>query len=97
MTKQSRQRLSTLVRYVICVVAVTWLVTHTEWAQLKQVVGSANWRLVVVSILAFGPAPVLIAIRLKLLLAVHDVKLTVWQALRVTFACTYGQGDGSGS
>jgi len=85
-TARSSQRLSALIRYTVCVVAVTWLVTHTGWEELKRVVGSANWGLALVSILAFGPGPVIISIRLKWLLAVHNVNLTVWQALKVTFA-----------
>jgi uncharacterized membrane protein YbhN (UPF0104 family) len=40
----------------------------------------------VLSLLAFGPAPLLIAVRLKWLLAVHNVSLSVWDAIKVTFA-----------
>ena len=88
MTAQSRRRLSALVRYTICIAAVTWLVADTEWARVKEVLAlaSGNWQLLVIGIAAFGPAPVIISVRLKLLLAVHEVDLTVWQAIKVTFA-----------
>jgi hypothetical protein len=42
--------------------------------------------LLLLSVLTFGPAPVLLAMRLKALLAVHDVRLSAWQAIKVTFA-----------
>lgn len=88
MTAGSRQRLSALVRYTICVVAVTWLVTHTQWAELTKVAASASqhWQLMAAGVLAFGPGPLLIAVRLRWVLAVNDVNLTTWQAIRVTFA-----------
>jgi len=77
-----------LVRYGICVGAILWLVTNKNWrwSELKAIWLKADQRLLVAGVLAFGPAPVLIAFRLKLLLAVHNVRLSVWQAIKVTFA-----------
>jgi len=86
MTAQSRQRLSAFIRYAVCIVAITWLVADTDWGEFRKVVGAANWGLVLIAVLAFGPATVVISIRLKWLLAVHHVNLTVWQAMKVTFA-----------
>jgi uncharacterized membrane protein YbhN (UPF0104 family) len=86
MTARSRRRWSILIRYTICVAAVTWLVVDTDWDELRKVVVTANWPLALTSVLVFGPAPLIISIRLKLLLAVHKVHLTVWQAIKVTFA-----------
>ena len=75
-----------LVRYIVCIVAVSWVVWSTDWGQLREVIAAANWRVAALGVLVFGPAPVLIAIRLQWLLAVHDVRLTAWQAIKVTFA-----------
>lgn len=86
MSPQSRRRLSALVRWAVCIAAVTWLVTQSKWSEFKRVLDSADWRLAVLAVLAFGPAPVIIAIRLKVLLHVHHIHLTVWQAIKVTFA-----------
>jgi len=86
MTAESKRPWSVWVRYGICIAAVTWLVTHTEWAKLREVWLTADTRLLLAGILAFGPAPLLIAIRLKWLLAVHDIHLSAWQAIKVTFA-----------
>lgn len=73
-------------RLMVCAAAVAWLVHATNWQDFKRAVQSADRGLVLLSILAFAPAPVLIAVRLKWLLAVHDIHLTVWQAVKVTFA-----------
>ncbi len=86
MDAHARQRLASLIRYAVCAAAITWIVWNTQWGQLKAVWGQANQWLLLLSLLAFGPAPVLIAIRLKLLLEVHDVRLSVWEAIKVTFA-----------
>lgn len=82
----SRQRLGMLVRLVVCAAALTWIVHKTQWAQLAEVWRGANKSLLLLSLLSFGPAPVLIAIRLKWLLEVHEVRLSVWRAIKVTFA-----------
>src|SRR5690606_9903881 len=60
-----------------------------DWAEVRIVLAHADWRLALAGLLIFGPAPVLIAIRLKWLLAVHDVYLSLWQALKVTFASNF--------
>jgi glycosyltransferase 2 family protein len=86
MTVQGRRWLSTLARYAVCILAVTWLATHTDRAMLRLVIQKANWSLVAVSLLVFSPAPVILAIRLKWLLAVHEVEISTWEAVKVTFA-----------
>lgn len=82
----SRQRLSAVVRYGVCLAALSWIGWSTEWSQLAAVWRGANKTLLLLSVVAFGPAPVLISLRLKLLLGVHDVKLTLWNAVKATFA-----------
>jgi len=86
MTPASRRRVSLLIRWAVCVAAVTWLVTQSQWDEFKRVLGAVNWRLALASALAFGPAPVIISVRLKWLLEVHNVEISVWQAIKVTFA-----------
>lgn len=86
MTERARRLLSILFRGAICAVAIVWLAHQIEWARLKQVVATAHWPLVLASLAVFGPAPVVLAIRLRWLLAVHGVSLSVWQAIKVTFA-----------
>lgn len=82
----SRVRLSTILRYVVCAAALAWLYYKTDWGQFKEVLVRADWRLALLAVLVFGPAVVLISIRLKVLLAVQGVHLPVWQAVKVTFA-----------
>lgn len=86
MMRLLRQHGSALIRYAVCVVAVTWVAWNTEWSRLSEVWRQADAGLLLWSVLVFGPTPVLIAMRLKLLLDVHDVRLSVWQAIKVTFA-----------
>lgn len=81
-----RLRASTVLRYTVCIAALAWVYRQTDWAQFKYVVASADWRLALLALLSFGPAVLLISVRLKVLLAVQKVHLTVWQAVKVTFA-----------
>jgi len=84
--KTMRKRISALIRYAICITAVSYIAWNTQWSRLDDIWEAADKWLLFLSALTFGPAPALIAIRLKLLLDVHDVRLSVWQATRVTFA-----------
>ena len=86
LTARAKKWLAALVRYSICAAALGWLYYTIDWAQLRQVVADADWRVAAIALLTFGPVPVLIAIRLKWLLAVQKIHLTVWQAVKVTFA-----------
>lgn len=86
MTPRAKAWLSGLVRYGICVAALGWLAYGTDWVRLKHVLAEANWRLALVGLLAYGPAPIGLAIRLKVLLAAQNVHISLWQATRVTFA-----------
>lgn len=75
-----------LLRWGICIAAVSWVVTHTDWPRLWRVLAEADWTLAMIGCLVFGPSTVLISLRLKWLLAVHDVRLSLWQAYKVTLA-----------
>ena len=75
-----------ILRWAVCILAISYIVHSTQWDQLRQAVAAANRRLALFSILAFAPAPLLLAIRLKWLLVVNDVHLSVWPAIKVTFA-----------
>jgi len=86
LTPRAKRWLTSLARYGVCIGAITWLYRTIDWPQLKQVLTDTDWRLAFLALLAFGPVPVLIAIRLKWLLAVQNVHLSVWQAIKVTFA-----------
>ncbi|NLX21489.1 MAG: flippase-like domain-containing protein [Phycisphaerae bacterium] len=86
MSPRSRVWLSRLVHYGMCAAAVTWLAFNTDWERFRQVLGMANWRLVLVALLVFGPAPLLISLRIKWLLTVQSIHISVWQAIKVTFA-----------
>ncbi|HOA72993.1 MAG TPA: lysylphosphatidylglycerol synthase transmembrane domain-containing protein [Phycisphaerae bacterium] len=81
-----RQHASALVRYAVCAAALSWIAWNTEWSELIRAWRQADPTLLLLSVAVFAPAPVLIAIRLKLLLDVHQVRLSVWQAVKVTFA-----------
>jgi hypothetical protein len=86
MTARTRHALSILIRCGICALAIYWLARTTQWKDFKQAIQAADWRLVLVSLAVYGPAPVVLALRLRWLLAVHGVSLSVWQAIKVTFA-----------
>jgi uncharacterized protein (TIRG00374 family) len=86
MTARTRHALSILIRCAICALAIYWLARTTEWEDFKQAIKAADWRLVLVSLAVYGPAPVVLALRLRWLLVVHGVSLSVWQAIKVTFA-----------
>lgn len=86
MNSAAKRRLGTGMRIAVCLAAISWIVWHTQWSQLQEVLSTADWRLALLSVAAFGPAPVLISLRLKWLLEVHDIRLSTWEALKVTFA-----------
>jgi glycosyltransferase 2 family protein len=73
------------IRLGVCLLAVAWLYKTTNWNDVRHVVATADWRLALLGLAAFGPAPVLISLRLKWLLAVHDIHLSLWQAVKITF------------
>jgi hypothetical protein len=85
LSKRGKKWLLFGLRLVIVAVALVYLALNTDWPQLKQVWIDANKWLLVLGIAAFGPCTVLIALRLKWLLAVHDVHLTAWEAIKATF------------
>ncbi len=86
MSGRSKVWVSRLVHYGICAAAFTWLAFNTDWERFRQVLGRADWRLALVALLLFGPAPVLLAVRLKWLLTVQNVRMSLWRAIKVTFA-----------
>lgn len=86
MTKTLKSRLSRAAQYAICLLALCWLAFTTDWAQLRQVLASANWSLVWWALAVFGPTCILISMRLKLLLTIQNVAFSFWQTLWVTFA-----------
>ncbi len=86
MTARTRQALSILIRCGICALAVYWLARTTEWENFKQAIQAADWRPVLANLAVFGPTPVVLALRLRWLLVVHGISLSVWQAVKVTFA-----------
>ena len=86
MEAESRIRLSKALRYAICIAALAWVYRQTDWARFRQVLTSADWRLALLALLSFGPAVLLISIRLKVLLSVQKIHISVWQAIKVTFA-----------
>lgn len=86
MAAQFRKLIGPLVRWSICIAAVVWLAHAVKWDDLKQVWHGADRLMLVASLVAFLPAPLLIAVRLKCLLGVHKIELSVWEAIKVTFA-----------
>jgi len=77
--------MSRLIRPAIAAAALTWLAWSTDWARLVRVLREADWELALVGLACFGPAVVLLAVRLKLLLAVQNVRLGLWSVLKATF------------
>ena len=88
MSSRGRKLISGAIRLGILAFAVVWMALdpNWKWSDLREVVRTADWRLLAFAILSFGPCPVLIALRLKWLLSVHQVNLSIWQAIKVTFA-----------
>ena len=77
--------MSLVVRLLIVAGAVLWLARDLDWRDLWLRLQAADRRLLLAGLLAFGPAPLLIAFRLRWLLAVHQVHLTAWDATKITF------------
>jgi glycosyltransferase 2 family protein len=84
-----RARVASVVRLGVCLLAVAWLYKTTNWHDVRQVVAGADWKLALLGLVAFGPAPVLISLRLKWLLAVHDIHLSLWQTVKITFVGSF--------
>jgi uncharacterized membrane protein YbhN (UPF0104 family) len=85
----SRQRIPSLARLAVCIAAIGWIIHKTRWGELAIAWHAADKLLLVLGILAFAPVPLLAALRLKLLLDVHSIGLTFWQAVRATFAGSF--------
>ncbi|NLX14414.1 MAG: flippase-like domain-containing protein [Phycisphaerales bacterium] len=81
-----RRWISRLLRYAVCAAAITWLAQQTDWAEMKRVWLEADKGLLVLGVFCFWPSVVLISIRLRRVLAVHDIHVSVWRAIMVTFA-----------
>ncbi len=75
-----------VLRWIVCIAAVAWIVHNLNWAELKLAFALARWDWIAAGVVAFGPVPVLISQRLRWLLEVHAVRLSLWQAIKVTFA-----------
>lgn len=86
MTARLRTYIGTGLRWGICLAALSWIVHQADFGRIAQVWKEANKGLLLVSLTVFGPAPVLLGVRLKVLLAVHGIHLSVWKAIKVTFA-----------
>jgi hypothetical protein len=86
MKPTTRKQLAALIRYAVCALAITWLVTHTDWHQLKQVLMSADWSLAALGLLTLGPAPLMLGVRLRFVLAVHHVNLSMWHVIKTALA-----------
>src|SRR4051812_29682178 len=86
MSSGARRWLSSGVRLLIVAGAVVWLARDLNWTQLREIFQSADRRLLLLGILAFGPAPVLSVFRLKTLLAVHDIHISAWELTKIVFA-----------
>jgi hypothetical protein len=86
MDLRTKKWIGSALRWAVCLFAVGWLAYTIEWEQLKRVWLEADRQLLLISLLVFAPAQILIAIRLRWLLAVQQVHLTTWQVVKVTFA-----------
>ncbi len=86
LTRRGKRWIFFGLRLAVVAGAVLWLGMRTDWTQLKQVWIEADKWLLVFGIATFGPCTILISLRLKWLLAVHEVHLTAWQAIKATFA-----------
>ena len=78
--------ISRFLRLAIAAAALTWLWLDTDWMRLRRVLAEADWLLALVGVACFGPAPVMLAFRLKLLLGVQGIDLGLGQVVRATFA-----------
>jgi hypothetical protein len=67
------------------VAAISWIAYKTKWTEIEQVWLQADKRLLLLSVLVFGPTPVCIAWRLWILLQVHDIRVSYWQVVKATF------------
>ena len=81
--------ISRFVRFAIAAAALTWLWLETDWGHLRRVLAEADWRLVLIGAACFGPAPFLLAFRLKLLLGVQGIDLRFGRVVRAAFASNF--------
>ena len=86
MTGRFRTYLAAAIRWGICLAALSWIVHQADFARIAQIWKDADKRLLLVSLAVFGPAPMLLGVRLKWLLGVHGIHLGLWKAIKVTFA-----------
>lgn len=91
MNPRAKKFISLAVRLAVVAGAVLWLVRDPQWnwTQLWNVVRHADRRLMLLGLLAFGPAPILIALRLKLLLSVHEIHLSTWETIKLVFGANF--------
>lgn len=86
MRKKVKRWISLSIRLAVVAAALWWLAMNTQWTDLKAVWMHANKPLLLAGIVMFGPSVFLISWRLKVLMVVHEIDLSMWGALRATFA-----------
>lgn len=86
MPAATRQHWSSFIRLAVCAAAISWIAYKTKWSEIEQVWLQADKRLLLLSVLVFGPTPLCIAYRLRMLMKVHDINLSYWQLVKATFA-----------
>lgn len=86
MNDRTKRGLSAFIRYGVCVAAITWIVTQIDRDKLSDVVTTVDLHRMALAFLAFAPVPVFISLRLKVLLGVQSIRLSMWETLKVTFA-----------
>lgn len=82
-------RWTILVRLAVVLTAVCWLIVQNDWGQIRAVLLTADRGLLLVGLLVFGFNPVLMALRLKWLLSIHDIRLSTWESVRITFMASF--------
>ena len=85
MNKSVKKHLFLVVRIVIAIVLLTYLLLKIDIKQFWQQLHSANFALITIGVLLYAITAYLAIFRWKLLLAVHSVKLTFIEMLKLFF------------
>jgi uncharacterized membrane protein YbhN (UPF0104 family) len=77
------------VRIVVCVTALWWALHGLSWHDVPTVWNRADKRLLLLSLVLFAPSPLLAAFRFYCMLRAQDVRIGVWEGIKLTYAGSF--------
>jgi hypothetical protein len=86
MSPVTKKRIFNALRLGICTVGIVYIVRQLSGHDLASLVGQMDGKLTILALLMFAPVVPLGGIRFRIIMATQDVRLTTWEAIKLTYA-----------